>query len=384
MRACVLVRRLVVCLVVGAIPTLLLIAAGKTGLLFKMRLDYWPLWYSFVPLAASAVVGIVWGLWGHISDFQAAHAADEALGLRERLGSAVVFANEPPQRGEMLPALLADAAQHCDDLDPRRVTGPLFPRASLFVPAFGIILAALWFMPQFNLFATEHEMHEREALKQEGKELEDLAREIEKKAKEANLERTERFAGRIESLGKDLARGKLGKREAMKEAAELTDEIKAMHRELAESSEVGSLQEALANARDKKLNTGEASRILDDMAAGDMQSAQQRLQDLQNKLQSGELSESEQQQLAEDLQNIGESLQNSSAEDLGEAMQQASKSLQQGDTQQASEDLQQASEEMQQNSATQSLSEMQQLESLAREMEFAEEEMSQSDCEGGT
>ncbi|MGI6352425.1 MAG: hypothetical protein ACOX6M_12140 [Armatimonadota bacterium] len=383
MRLCILARRMALCLAIGIALSVLMLAAGKTGVLFWLRLDYLPLWYGLAPLLLSVIGGVVWGLWSRISDFQAAHAADRALGLRERLGSAVALSNEPPKHAALLPALIADAAGHCDGLDPKQVTGPLLPRKSLAVPAFGLVLAALWFMPQYNLFASEQEVSEREALRIQGDELEDLAREIRQQAKEAKLERSERFAGRIEALGGDLARGKLSKREAMKEAATLTDEIKAQHRELAESNEVASLRESLADAKAKDLRSKAASEIVDDLAAGDLQAAKQKFQDLQQQIESGTLSEAERQQLANDLDKIGQSLENSSASETGQSMRRASEALREGDNQGASQQLEQAAQELAESAGAQGLSEMQQLEALAREMEFAEEEMAQINGEEG-
>lgn len=375
MRLCAVARRLAASLSIGLVISLLVLALAKTGLLFRLRLDYWPLWYALLPVALSAVVGVLWGLSDRMSDFRAACAADAALGLNERLGSAVVFANEPPQRADLVPMILADAVAHGERLDPRDVTGPLLPRRSLAVPLVGIAVAVLWFMPQYHLFAAEQEVRERQALQVQGRNLRDLAREVRQRSKEAELERLERLAGRIEALGHDLERGKLSKRQAMKETAALTDEVRARHRELAESQEVASLRESLAKAQAKDLETEAAGRILDDLAAGDLEGARQKLQELQQGLETGSMTQAERAQLAQDLDQIGKSLENSSADRLGEAMRQAAQSLSEGNDEEAGKGLERAAEELSANAAAQGLSEMQQLEALARELEFAEEEM---------
>ncbi|MBP7560598.1 MAG: hypothetical protein KBA64_08955, partial [Armatimonadetes bacterium] len=142
-------------------------------------------------------------------------------------------------------------------------------------------------------------------------------------------------------------------------------------------------RESLADAKAKDLRSKAASEIVADLAAGDLQAAKQKFQDLQQQIESGTLSEAERQQLANDLDKIGQSLENSSASETGQSMRRASEALREGDNQGASQQLEQAAQELAESAGAQGLSEMQQLEALAREMEFAEEEMAQINGEEG-
>ena len=108
--------------------------------------------------------------------------------------------------------------------------------------------------------------------------------------------------------------------------------------ELAESTEVASLRESLADSQERPAFEGMASEIVDDLAAGDLQAAKQKFQDIQQQIESGTLSEAERQQLANDLDKIGQSLENSSASETGQSMRRpARRSV--GDNQGASQQL---------------------------------------------
>ncbi len=370
-----LAHRMLWALMVGLIPAVLHLALAKTGLLYKWRLDFWPQWASFVPVGLAAVAGAVWGALGRVTDFEAAHLADRALGLKERLGSAVALSNFPPENRAFLAEILEDARRHARELNAAAAVGALLPRRAYVAPVLGVVMAALWFMPQYRLFTSPEEQRQRTAVEQQGNRLLDIAREARREAESTNLDRTQKITQEIEMLAHNLASGRTGKREAMKELAELTDEVRAEHARIAQTREVQEFRDALQEVSQGQLSSESVSRIVESMAAGDVKAAREQLEGLQKKLEGGDLSSAEMQELASDLEKVSEALEGTSAADAAKAMRNAAENMKQGDGQQASEALQEAAEQMAQSDAARGLSEMEQLESLARELEFSEDQV---------
>jgi len=385
MRAVRLIRRFVVGLVIGLAPTALYIVCYLVGALGRIGLAAAPLWYAFVPLGVASVVGAAWGLWGRVSDFEAARAADQALGLRERLGSAVALANRPPRSPEFLAALIEDAAFHCESVRPKLVTGPLLRRQALALPLLGCVTGVLFWMAatNHNPFVSPKAQAERQAVQEQGKRLLDIAREIENRGERVNLQRALGDAQLIDSLGKELARGTLGKREAMKKLAELSDDVRAEHDRLAKDAGTKDLTGKLRQAAAEEFSNDQAAEFAKDLAAGDVYSAEQKLSEIKSKLESGEMSAEEQKSLAEDLERLGKALEGTDLGDVGETMKRAAEALRQGEGQQASEELKKALEQLAQSEAAQKLSEMEQLEALQRELEFSEDQVARGGQQSG-
>jgi len=380
-----LVRRLIVALVVGLAPTALYSFCYLLGALGRVGLAAAPLWYALIPLGAAGVLGVLWGLWGRVSDFEAARAADHALGLRERLGSAVALANRPPGSPEFLLALLEDAAFHCEEVRPGLVTGPLLHRRALMLPLLGSVAGALFWMAatNHNPFVSPVVQAEHQAVQEQGRRLLDLAREIEKRSEKVNLQRTLGDAQLIDSLGKQLARGTLGKREAMKKLAELSDDVRAEHDRLAQDAGMKDLTGKLRQAAAEEFANDQAAEFAKDLAAGDVDSAEQTLSDMQSKLESGQMSAEEQKALAQDLDRLAKALEGTNMGDVGEAMKRAAEALRQGQGQQASEELKQALEQLAQSEGAQNLSKMEQLQALQRELEFSEDQIARGGQQSG-
>jgi hypothetical protein len=383
MRLRVFSQRLTWCLMFGLIPAALHVALSRTGLLFRLGWDLWPEWVSLAPVALGLLAGALWGLAYRVSDFEAAHAADLALGLRERLGSAVAFANDPPASRAILAAILADASAHCADVQPRAVVGGVLPRRTIWVSMLGCALAGLWFAPPQNWFVTPREVAERQAIREEGKRLLDLAKEVERAGDPADLARNERIARKIEAVGKSLARGSMSKREAMKALAELTDELKSAHQQLAQKAAAKQLKTAVQRAKERGTETPEVSGMLRALGEGNLKEAQSQLGKMQERLAAGGLSSAEQQQLAKDLRTVAESLQGTSAEAAAQAMQSAAQSIDEQDLSGAAEQLGDAEKKLPEGEGAQQLSEMQQLEELSREVEFSEDKVANPTRLGG-
>lgn len=370
MRLRVLVRRLTLCIALGLIPSLLYLAALRAGLLFRLGWDLWPAWSALLPVVAGVAAGLAWGYGRRVSDFEAAQLADERLGLRERLGSAVALANAPASSvGPLLGAVLEDASRHATGVHARQVVPKLLPRRAWWTPALGCAVVGLWLVPSQNWFVNPKQLAEREAVREEGNRLLDLAREIRTSSEASDLADSERIARRLEALGRNLQGGRMSRREAMKALAQLTDELRTTHQELAKKARQEQVKAGVERAKERGTATAEMASMLQALGSGDVEGAKRQLADLQAKLESGQLNAEDKARLAQDLKTIGESLEGTSADGSAQAMQQAAESLEQGDEQAAQQQLSQAESELGEGE----LAEMQRLESLAKELEFSED-----------
>lgn len=383
MRLRVFLDRLAASLIVGTAFSVLHIAAARTGVMFRLGVLTPPDWPALAAVGLAALAGVAWGLWVRVSDFEAAHETDLSLGLRERLGSAVALAGARPRRGYLIAALIADAAEHCAEISPRAVVPRVLPRHGVAVPVLASALAALWLAPQVHLLNSPSEVTERQAVAAQGKRLLDIAREVQRKAEASGLERTRQAAERIETLAQGLAAGRTGKRDAMKQIAELTDALRAEHRRIAAEQQVEQLDQTMADAAKAARSSEDVGSLMQSLAEGDVGAASQKLEQLKSKLESGAMSEEQRKSVAQDLHDVAERLAGTRAEKLGSEFRQASEAISEGDMQAAGERLSQAQREMRQVEGLERLSEMQQLAELARELEFSEDQVARRAQGGG-
>jgi hypothetical protein len=103
------------------------------------------------PLAiGAAALGTIGGALvaacGRVSRLEAARLADRALGLQDRVATALEWASRP-DRGPLVAALVADTEAHLGRLEPRRMLARRLPREARLLPLPLLAAAALAVLP---------------------------------------------------------------------------------------------------------------------------------------------------------------------------------------------------------------------------------------------
>lgn len=284
-------------------------------------------WVALGACAAVALAGASATAFARrISLAQAALRADESLGLRERLSSAIALATATDPHGAVA-ALQRDAADHAQRIDPARDFRYRVPRVAyhLVWPAAAFAAAYLW-MPSFALFppaehpgageeqldpAVEQQLRERQA-----RELRELARKAEAAAEETGVEENALFARDLERLADELESGLTDRQAAIAELSKLEDQARDVRREMARSTQPFRQIRGLARAE----QTREMQQALKDQ---DFEDAAAKLDDMAQQLAS--MSAEQQEQLADELENLARQTQDNPQ--VSQAMQQAADAL---------------------------------------------------------
>jgi hypothetical protein len=287
-------------------------------------------------LLLGTLVGAVVGFTRPVSLMEAARLADRRLGLKERLSSGIDFiqsgASDP-----MTAAQLADAAEHSRQLRPREVFPFRAPREAKFFLGSLVLLIALIFVPELALFQSPAVRAEKQAMRTEGKRIEKLAKEYRRHDAQKNSEITRRIAANMQALGREMRRGRVGKKQAMLRMGRLSKEMRDAQRQLALANMPRSMDQA---AQDLKRSAENAQRrganpagakMLADMALAlenkDYQAAAQMLQQLAQKMQSGDMKPGEAKAAAEALAKMAQAMKGTQLDAAAKQMQQAAKQL---------------------------------------------------------
>ncbi len=244
----------------------------------------------------------------------AALAADERLGLRERLTSSLELAG---QQSPMVTAVHRDAMLHVERLNAGR-DFPLQPtRATkwLVVPVvlFGLAYVTL---PEFDLFGYQERALQAtvkaQAQQEKAKRLEKVAKAL-KAPDKIPLSGLNQKALALESLSEELKHGKITEKQALAKVKNLRDSMEAEQKALASKSYL--------NKAGNKANASPFTKGLSkDLQQGNMAAAKKKMEKLQKKLAEGGLSEKERKDLASDLKEISKALQENSASEMDSAL----------------------------------------------------------------
>src|SRR5439155_15965459 len=133
----------------------------------------------------------------------------------------------------------------------------------------------------------------------EGERIEKLAKDYRKHDAQRNAEITKRIAANMQALGQEMRRGRIGKKQAMLRMGRLTKEMRDAQRQMAMADMPRSLDQAaqdLKRSADNSQRRGAnpaGAKMMADMAKAlenkDYQAAAQMLQQLAQKLQTGEM-----------------------------------------------------------------------------------------------
>lgn len=401
-------------LLVGAVLAIILVAA-----------DYLLL-VSFVPLVGlilagvSAIVGGAVGFFLRVSELSVARSVDRRAGLEDRTSSAFHKA----ESGEFFASELGDDAErHLGEVQPRRLYPMRFGSQQMSACAALAILVTAVYVIDNDLLLTPGQKVAKAELKEATAQVERIVRELEVGEGAADKAAEKKLAAELKKFGKELERGKLDREEAMQKAQKLAQDAKKLSEQRLEKAqekmeqfqakgmqekfeEAGGDLDMLKELQLDKMQMDTLSELMQESGADQMPSNQldpkmmkalgadntasemarlseaqkQKLaeqmakaqQDIQKKLEQGNLSESERKALEQQAQTMKELAQKMA---LSDEVQKALKELQEmkefKEMQELMEKMQQAQQQIQQGKpmTDEQIKEMQeQMEQLAEQM----------------
>ncbi len=338
--------------------------AAASVLLYKLHLiPDGPIW------APAAIIGLslAWGLKNGLSQragtFTAACDADLALGLDDRLGSALSFVapaqiqrqiRVAPAQNRfarlksaifpryatstapvasttgLVPALVDEAAARAQSLDPRRVYPLRFDRRAQILAVLSAVLVGVTLMPDFPLFQTPAQKLQVAAMQAAGEKLVTVAKNVQR-ATLPKAEEERQLAKRLEKLGQKMVRGRMTKRAALTELGELKNQLQKAKTSNQKQKSEGAAQIAEA-LRDAPLQSQVGRKVQKELSDNKADEAAKSLEKLADALDKGQVSEAEKQKAAQDLQKTAKDLRERGGEankKAADQLEQAAKQLQQ-------------------------------------------------------
>lgn len=329
-------------------------------------------------LAGAAAVWVVAWTWlRRVRLLEAAVRADEALGLKERLSTALAI---PTPRSQAEAAVLEDAAEHARAIRPSRAFPMGLGRPAGRAMVTLALLAGLWlWMPQLNLLAKAKPNDPSrptaavEAHKEAVAQLEDMAKELAKTDKVEKSEISQKLERDLNALAKQIKDQKLTGEQAAAKMEKLGEKITARRDEIEKMME----KTASMQSRGEGRNTAEMAKALQ---KGDFAKAAKALDDLKKKLQAGQqngekngqMSQEQKEALAKEIKQMSEQLGKDSP--LGEALRKAAENMKEGQMNGALAELENATAKTKEMESM--LAELKELEGLEHDMEGREKALS--------
>ncbi|MFO0921743.1 MAG: hypothetical protein U0905_04555 [Pirellulales bacterium] len=333
----------------------------------------------------SLTAALVMSVWKRPSIPAAAAEIDRRFGLKERLGSVLHLTQEDTSTpiGE---ALMRDATTKAERIDVRDAFPIGIHRGLAWsLLPLGLAVASLMIadaMPGDVVLAKDQAKVEVNQVRNSTQPLfEKIKAKREQAEKLGDADAAELFKqleDKLENLRKDE---KLDSKQALAKLNEIKKEMEERRKEL------GSGESLKKNLQDnlKQIDAGPAEKMAKAMQEGDLQKAEDELQKMMDKMNSGEMSASEQQQLAKQLDSMQKALQDS-VEKHDEAKKMVEEQLKQaeqsGDVQKAAQLRKQLEELNAMDDQMQQLSEMQsQLQELQEALKSGDSKAAQQAME---
>ena len=345
-RAQLLLEHLVIGLFWGSVPAALAVLASKLWMI--------PLNMLIVALflfVSAVVVFAVLGVLHRVTPLAVAADIDMSLGLRERVSSALALSpkDEATLRGKpvdpFVRTLVHDAARSIETLPRRKVYPWLLPRAwKLALPAL-LIAGLLCFVPQLNWFVSQSDRAQAKLVQNEGKQLMELARQLEEQAKKQQDPVIRQSAKTIKRIGEQLASGQMTKREALKKLQSLSEKLQSQN-------QPPQGEQQLSKELGQELSKGTLTKELGEkLQQGDMKALAEQLKEMQEKAAKGQLTPDDRKRLEEMTKALQDALKSDAAkspgaQELRKNLEQLQQALQQ--QAQAQQNLQQSTQNMNQ------------------------------------
>jgi hypothetical protein len=284
-------------------------------------------WMWVAPALAIMAIAVALSLWTRRRS-NALHVAvevDERLQLREKLSTALLCQGRDDVFAR---AAVEDAVAVARDPRSRELIRRRFailpPKGWWLSPSILLAVVLVSFLTQFNVFARDAEpQSDVNGVRNQVKESLDAVVKVITEKPELTRE-LEALVGELSKEGTDPNALKSPddiKRDAIKKFTGIENKLDEII-----NGEKGKTAEALKNDLNqlKSPESGPAKDLADAMAKGDFSAAQKAIQEMQQRLQDGQLTEEQKKELAEQLENIAKQL-----EQLAQQQQKLEQALQQ-------------------------------------------------------
>jgi hypothetical protein len=228
---------------------------GGLGLLFGASVSLlllgayrlFPLPVSINVVAALApfpfvLAGLLIGGWRNPGLNEVARWVDGRQHLKERLSTALEIAAEPSEN-RWNELVVADAATHARDLDPRKLVRFNLTGATRWAVVVLALCAGLGFVPEYRSKTYLQKKADEQNIKEVGRQLADLTRRNLDKRPPA-LETTQKSMQAVSDLGDQLQKKALTRSEALKDLASVTDRLKDELKEMGKDPALKRLEQA--------------------------------------------------------------------------------------------------------------------------------------------
>ena len=268
----------------------------------------WTAWWLGGALAAGLITALVWTAVIRLGSLDAAMEIDRRFGLKERVSSAMAL--RPSERDtEVARALVEDAARRVERVDiPDRFRVHVNRAVLLPLLAAGVAFAIVFFLDDATREKTKAATGQGQAREQIKRSAQELNKRLAKRREEAELKGLEN----AEDLFKKLREGieelakkdNLDRRQALVKMNDLSQELAKRRDALGDPDKVRQQLERL-----KDIERGPAEKMLDALKQGDMGKAADEIKRLMEQLKNGKLSDEQQKQLARQLEQIRQKMQ---------------------------------------------------------------------------
>ncbi len=324
------------------------------------------------------VLAGVWALVARKKELEIAQHVDERAGLRESLSTALVVSKDQDGWSRNI---VADAGARAKRVVVRDTVPITAPKLWAMPAALLLALAAVWWLPSYDvtgMFAqreqAEQQQREIQEVRAEAQAAEDKIEELMSKAGIEVDDEGDAVDEQPEIDPKAPLTPDDVRREAIKKLTNLAEQL---DEKLNESEEAKALEALNRSMRQLKTpGEGPGSEMAKQMARGNYEQAQKELEKLAEQIASGEMSEEQKQQLAENLEAMSQQLEQlaDQRQQLEEQLQAAGFSKEQA--QQMARDPSQMQQQLEQNQSM-SPEQKEQLQQQAQAQQKA------SDCMNG-
>jgi hypothetical protein len=203
---------------------------------------------------ACILVGAMIGGWRKPTASETARWVDVKQNLKERLSTALEVAQSPAD-AEWKSLLVADASQHAQGLDAKKLLPFHLPKVTRWALVLLLVAAGLGFVPEYRSKQYVQKQADAANIKEAGKQLAELTkRSLE--TKPPALEPTQKALEKVEQLGEQLQKVALTKADALKDIASVREKLAQETKELDKAGALKPLERA---AREQSNNSGSQS-----------------------------------------------------------------------------------------------------------------------------
>jgi len=219
--------------------------------------------YKFCPVPISVLtigglaglvailVGAILGGWRKSSVSETARWVDVKQNLKERLSTALEFSQSPVE-GEWKTLLVADASQHAQGLDAKKLLPFHLPRVARWTLLILVVVAGLGFVPEYRSQKYVQKQADATNIKDTGKQLTEIAKRV-IETKPPAREETQKAIEKVEELGQQLQKLSLTKADALKDIASVREKVAQETKELDRAGALKPLERA---SREQSGNSG--------------------------------------------------------------------------------------------------------------------------------